>query len=252
MSPDPTALLASWLDALEKRHLATVTFPEARRGVQALSRLYVQERSKVARALEGAGKRAGFGLFYGPLHLLLVQRIVAALALPEPRQIIELGCGTGTPAAGWALSCAQRPTLQGIDRHRWAVAECQWNWTALGLPGRARAGDVGRHRIDGGAGDAYLAAFVVNELDDATRGALLARLLAAAARGAQVLVIEPAARRHLTWWDAWSAAFTAAGGRDDLWHFDVELPALLAKFDRAAGLDHRRLGGRSLWVGAAG
>jgi hypothetical protein len=32
----------------------------------------------------------------------------------------------------------------------------------------------------------------------------------------------------------------------------VELPAIVAKLDRAAGLDHREQTGRSLWIGGQG
>jgi hypothetical protein len=40
------------------------------------------------------------------------------------------------------------------------------------------------------------------------------------------------------------------GGRADEWRFRVELPERLALMDRAAGLDHRELTGRSLWLPA--
>ena len=47
-----------------------------------------------------------------------------------------------------------------------------------------------------------------------------------------------------------SAAFDETGGRADEWRFQVPLPAIVAKLDRAAGLNHRELTGRSLWMGA--
>ena len=41
----------------------------------------------------------------------------------------------------------------------------------------------------------------------------------------------------------------AAGGRGDEWRFRVELPAIVTKLDRAAGLNHRELTARSLCLG---
>jgi hypothetical protein len=42
----------------------------------------------------------------------------------------------------------------------------------------------------------------------------------------------------------------AAGGRADEWRFRVPLPDVVARLDRAAGLDHRELTCRSLWIAA--
>jgi len=40
----------------------------------------------------------------------------------------------------------------------------------------------------------------------------------------------------------------AAGGRDDGWHIPLDLPPLLRTFDKAAGLDHREITARSLYL----
>ena len=50
---------------LEARHLSELTFAEVRRGLQALSSLYVERRERLAdgAALDGAGKRAAFALY---------------------------------------------------------------------------------------------------------------------------------------------------------------------------------------------
>jgi len=85
-------------------------------------------------------------------------------------------------------------------------------------------------------------------MDDEGRERLLPRLLEAATAGAPVLIVEPVARRSAPWWEAWAAAFAAAGGRADEWRFRVPLPELVARLDRAAGLDHRELTCRSLWI----
>src|SRR6267143_3876351 len=70
-----------WLLRLEARHLADLTFSEVSRALRALSSTYVERRGRLVEgaALSGAGKRAAFALFYGPIHFLLVREIVRAL-----------------------------------------------------------------------------------------------------------------------------------------------------------------------------
>ena len=71
----------NWLSALEARHFADLTFPEVARALRALSSAYVERRGRwqAGAALSGAGKRAAFALFYGPLHYPLVREITGAL-----------------------------------------------------------------------------------------------------------------------------------------------------------------------------
>lgn len=239
-----------WFDALEKRHLANVNFSEVRRAVQALSSLYVERRGRLDRSspFAGAGKRAGFSLFFGPLHFVLVHEIVRALGarVSENSAILDIGCGTGVAGAAWALEMDRRPELIGVDRHPWALRECKWTYRKLGLRGVTKSVDLGRLRIP--ARTAIIAAFTINELDPAVRDRLHDEFLNAARKGAPVLIVEPIARRPASWWDGWSRDWTAAGGRDDRWRFRVNLPERLALMDRAAGLDHRELTGRSLWL----
>jgi hypothetical protein len=73
-------------------------------------------------------------------------------------------------------------------------------------------------------------------------------LVDSARRGARVLVVEPIAERSVPWWSEVASAFASAGGRADLWRFEVELPEPLATLDHAAGLDHRELTARSLYL----
>jgi hypothetical protein len=244
----------AWMRALETRHLADLQFREVTRALRALSSAYVERRQSLhtGAALAGAGKRAAFALFYGPLHYLLVQAIVAALpgAARVDGTLVDLGCGTGAAGAAWAASCqaGKRPAILGVDRHPWAVQEAASAYHELGLSGRARVGDLAREGLP--PGQAYLAAFAVNELNDAPRDALLPKLVAHGGRGHAVLIVEPLAGFVAPWWKEWSQAFEAAGGRADEWRFRLPLPAIVAKLDRAAGLNHRELTGRSLWMGA--
>lgn len=250
MSATADAALHRWLDALWKRHLADLTFAEVRRAVRALSRRYVDRRAELgASVFDGAGKRAAFAMFYAPLHFMTLERIVVALeaSRAEPRRILDLGCGTGAASAAWALAAAGRPRLLGVDRSGWAVDEAHWTWRQLGVRGSARRGDLAQRRLPGD-GEAVVAAYTVNELAEQTRNALLDGLLGAARGGARVLLVEPIARRPVPWWDGWARKFVEAGGREDTWRFPVELPDPLRELDRAAGLDHRELTARSLFV----
>ncbi len=223
------------------------------RALRALSSAYVERRHTLAagHALAGAGKRAAFALFYGPLHYLLVREIVRGLdAAREPiSTVVDLGCGTGAAGVAWATAFARPPETLGIDRHPWAVGEAAWTYARCGLRAMVRRDDIGRARLPKSRA-AIVAAFTVNEIADShARAALLQQLRDRAARGDCVLVVEPLARSVAPWWKAWQDAFVAAHGRADEWRFRVELPAIVAKLDRAAGLDHQELTGRSLFIG---
>jgi len=246
---DTTDPFAAYYEALEKRHLAELTFAEVRRALQALSSVYVERRERMAggAALEGAGKRAAFALYYGSMHFLLVREIVRALP-PEARasrRVLDLGCGTGAAGAAWALECEPKARVEGVDRSGWAVAEARWTLARFGIDGRATRADAATAPLPG-AGAGVLAAFTANELPEEPRGRLLGRLLDAARRGSAVLVVEPIARRVNPWWPEWADAVRAAGGREDEWRLRPELPERLALLGKAAGLDSRELTGRSL------
>jgi hypothetical protein len=219
------------------------------RALRALSSAYVERRRRLPQggALAGAGKRAAFALFYGPLHYLLVREIVRALpgATRAASILADLGCGTGAAGAAWAAVCDGRPQIVGLDRHPWALAEAARTYRAFGLTARMLRVDVAVARLPPAA---ILAAFTVNELTDAARDALLPRLLGRAAGGDPVLIVEPIAGFVAPWWSRWREAFVAAGGRDDEWRIRVELPPIVAKLDRAAGLHHREITARSLWL----
>jgi hypothetical protein len=244
--------IAAWYSALEARHLETLTFAEVRRALQALSSLYVERRDRLDRgkALDSAGKRAAFALFYGPLHFFTVREIVRALraALPPLRRIVDLGCGTGAAGAAWATEARARPEISGIDVSGWAIGEAEWNLHALRLTASFRRGRLSQVRL-GKPAEGIVLAYTVNELGVDEQRELLGRLLAAAAAGSRVLVVEPIAKRAVPFWPVWADAFLAAGGRSDVWRFPAELPESMRLLDKAAGLDHRELTARSLWLG---
>lgn len=243
-------VIDSWLQALEERHLQELTFSEVRRAVQALSSLYVERRERIdtGAVFTGAGKRAAFAMYFAPLHFLLVREIVRALGarVREDLAILDLGCGTGVAGAAWALEFAQESQVTGVDRNRWALQECRWTYQQLGIRGAAKAADVATLRVP--ASTAVVAAFTINELDPVARARFRRGFTRIAGNGAPVLIIEPIARRVNSWWNEWAEEWKALGGRNDDWRFRVDLPERLALMDKAAGLDHRELTGRSLWL----
>ena len=248
---DPDARVARWLAALEHRHLTDLTPSELARALRALSSCYVERRARLADggALGTAGKRAAFALFYAPVHLLTTRSIVRELAIPGDRisHLHDLGCGTGAAGAGWAIDSGS-VRVSGVDRHPWAVAEANWTYRQLSIRGRAAQLDVSRARIVADKRTGIIAAYTVNELPDATRAALLEKLLQARARGAAVLIVEPIARRVSPWWNGWARPFAAAGGREDQWRFAVPLPPRQRDLARAAGLNPRELTARTLFL----
>jgi SAM-dependent methyltransferase len=240
-----------WMTHLEARHLADLRVPEVTRALRALSSAYVERRHKVSAGatLDSAGKRAAFALFYAPLHFLATFHVVRELTAAGDRltAVTDLGCGTGAAGAAWALACGATPAVTGIDRHPWAIAEARWTYRQLRVTGHARQGDLTRVTLPG-ARAAIVAAYALNELPDTSRARVEDRLLDAAAKGARVLVLEPIARAVTPWWDTMAGRITAAGGRADEWRIPVDLPPLLQLLDRAAGLNHRELKLRSLYL----
>ena len=240
-----------WLAQAEQRHLADLTFRQVSSGLRALSSTYVERRQRLGEgaALDGAGKRAAFALFYAPLHFLLVNAIVRSLpsATHVATTLVDLGCGTGAAGAAWATACSQTPRVVGVDRHPWALGEAAATYRNFGLTARTVKSDLASFALPGPPA-AILAAFAMNELADGPREAMMKRLLDHAAAGGHVLVVEPIAGFVARWWNPWRATFERAGGRADEWRFRIELPEVVLKLDRAVKLDHRELTGRSLWL----
>ena len=237
------------MTALETRYLADLRIAEVTRALRALSSAYVERRGHVIhRALDTAGKRAAFALFYSPLHFLTTERIVRSVKahIPQPQLVLDIGCGTGAAGAAWAVA-ANGARVLGIDRHPWAVAEARWTYRQLDLGAHARRGDVTRPSTVR-PGTAIVAAHVLNELAPAAREHLEDWLVDAAERGTRVLVIEPIARRLTPWWPSTESRLrSVAGARVDEWRFRVDLPPLLHLLDRSAAMNHSELTARSIY-----
>ena len=240
---------AVFLRDLEQRHLADLRFSEVTRALRALSSAYVERRETALadhKALDGAGKRAAFAMYYGPIHFLLVQHIVGQLGVaPDRGTVVDLGCGTGVAGAAVATSAAT-PALKvlGIDTHPWTIDEARFTYKAFGLTSDVRRGHASRMRVPADT-SFVVAAFVVNELKEADRAALLREFvrLKAGTTPPRVLIVEPISNRISPWWGEWVGAL---GGRADEWKARIDTPPLVKRLAKAAGLRPEVLTARSL------
>jgi SAM-dependent methyltransferase len=253
-----SAAFERWLTDALARHRSTLRFQELRKGVQALSSLYVERRvgaDLAARAVEGRAKRAALATYYAPLHFLAVRCVLARLLpahLEAVRRVVDLGCGTGAAGAAVALACPTPPALLGIDRSGWAVQEARRTYAAFRLRGRAVRGRLPDAVPRPRPGDLLLLAFVVNELADEPRTRLLHRLAGVLDRGASLLLLEPLAGGVAPWWTAATRSLLQGDGICGEVKQSVERPGWIAELDRAAGLDHRVLGARMLFAPGRG
>lgn len=241
-----------FLAALEERHFSNLRFSEVTRALRALSSTYVERRTTALpaqKALDGAGKRAAFALYYGPIHFALVRNILTEVGAPKsPGLVVDLGCGTGVAGAAVALATAPPARVIGLDTHPWALDEARFTCRELGLVAEIRRGSAARARIPRDA-SFVVAAFVVNELNDGDRRLLLTLLQANVARGVSVLIVEPISLRISPWWQEWAGAFATMGGRADEWRFRFDPPTIVKRLARASGLRPESLTARSLFVG---
>ncbi len=233
--------------------------PELTRALRALSSCYVERRSQLAsgQALASAGKRAAFALFYAPLHFITVDRIARELLRADDEQApegsrvsritLDLGCGTGAAGAAWALATGAG-RVEGYDINPWAAREARWSYNAMGLQGSTHRVPIDQVRWQKEPAD-MIAAFVLNELADETREAVRPTLFQAARDGHRVLHRRADRPRRGPLVDRLAPGNAGRGGRADEWRFRVELPELLGRLDRAAGLDHRELTARTLALG---
>lgn len=237
-----------FLNTLEERHLADLRFSEVTRALRALSSTYVERRESALadrKALDGAGKRAAFALYYGPLHFLLIQHIVRELGLViPPGLVVDLGCGTGVAGAAIASTNPSQLRILGVDTHPWTLDEARFTYKALGLHADVRRSHAATTRFPKDT-SIVVAAFVVNELKDQDRALLLEHIKASKV---STLIVEPISQRISPWWDQWAVEFSRLGGRADVWKARVQSPPMIKRLAKAAGLRPEMLTARSLFV----
>ena len=239
---------------LEARHLANLKFAEVSRALRALSSAYVERRHTAiaaGRVLDGAGKRAAFALYYGPLHFLSSEHILSELlggdrTALHKRPVIDLGCGTGSVGAAAAHAIGARAVL-GLDTHPWALDEARDTYAAFGLSGSVNRGSASRMQRPRSP-SLIVAGYVANEMPDGERQMLRAALEDAVRHGSRALVIEPLSKSAAPWWPAWVQAFTPLGARADEWRLTLSPPPLTRRLGDAAGLTSTQANVRSLWI----
>jgi SAM-dependent methyltransferase len=243
----------AWLEDTQSRFMPPLSFAEVRKGVQALSSLYVERRGRgrlASRALEGRGKRAAFASYYAPLHFLTAWHALSDLeAADRVRRVLDLGCGTGAVGAAAGVACGAA-RVEGFDRSGWALGEARRTYAAFRLAAHCRRSalpdalpsDVSRL----GPADLLAVGWLVNELEPEPQERLLETLLEARRHGARLLLLEPLAGPISPWWEAWQPRFECAGVCARPLKRSLELPAWIARMDKAAGLSHRPLGARVL------
>ncbi len=247
----------TWLAHLEARHLANLTLPEVARALRALSSAYVERRQTAIparRVLDGAGKRAAFALYYGPLHFLAarhaLQEMLAGsrLHMPgTPVPIVDLGCGTGVGGAA-AASVTGATRVTGIDTHPWALDEARDTYTAFGLSPTLSRGSVARFRAP--RQPAFIVAgYVINEIADEERTRLLSVVADAVHRGSQLMIVEPLAKSTTPWWAGWAQALAAHHPDEREWKLTVDAPSIVRRLGEAAGLTATRINIRTLVAG---
>jgi SAM-dependent methyltransferase len=251
-------MFSEWIVQLERRHLAHLRMPEVARALRALSSAYV-ERREVAlgrhRALDGAGKRAAFGLYYGPLHFLAVRDVLSRIGEPGSNgrgttwPVVDLGCGTGAVGAAVADWAGAR-AITGVDLHPWALDEARHTYRLFGLDATLVRARLDRFRLPRRPA-VVVAGYVANEMAAPARERLLTSLLEVAKAGSSVLVVEPLASLAAPWWPDWVHAFGSARGQAGEWKLAVHPPPMLRRLGEAAGLDPTSVKLRTLWVDGA-
>lgn len=257
MSATDVDPVEAWVEALYAEALADLRWPELRKGVQALSALYVHGRDKgdlAPRAAEGRGKAAAFRCFFAPLHLLVARALVASLPGPGPeealpRQLLDLGCGSGAAGAGVGLQLAawgSAPEIDGVDRVAEHLPHARRTYAALGLRAKLRSGSLPGALGQPGPGQLLVLGWSLNELDPAGRIATVAALRRALDRGAGLLLLEPLSTKISPWWPELADALAEIGVSEHLFKERIPLPEKLRDMDKSAGLDHQLLGCRAL------
>lgn len=251
--PSAAPQFSQYLEQLEARHLADLRFSDVTRALRALSSTYVERRETALaanKALDGAGKRAAFALYYGPLHFLLIDHIVGQIGAEiAPGTVVDLGCGTGVGGAAVAVRALHdRPSgninVLGLDSHPWAVEEARFTYKAFGVRADVRRGHAATTRWPNDT-SFVVAAFVVNELNERDRDALLTTIRTG---HRHVLIVEPISQRISPWWDQWADAFKKLGGRADIWKTRVDSPPIVKRLAKASGLRPELLTARSLYI----
>lgn len=252
-----SGLIDSWIADARQRN-GDLEVRDLRRGIQAVSSVYVESRRQGelgSRATRGAARRAAFASYFAPLHFLTTWHLLASGELgelPDIGRIVDLGCGTGAVSAALALRASPAPPIEAVDSLGWALGEARRTYAHFGLRARTRRLRLPRGLPSLRADDQVVCGWFANECSNEERAGLLDALERGVKRGAGLVVLEPLAERAVPWWSEWVDRLGARGLSSGLFRQPAELPELLATLDQASGLDHSELGARWIACGCAG
>jgi hypothetical protein len=240
----------TWIEKLFARWMGELTHQEIARALKALTQDYVQRRQRLhGKALAGRGKQAAFACYYAPRHFVIVREVLKALGTAAiggtPMPLIDLGCGSGVAGAAWALH--NGGNVVGVELDPEILREAAFTFRDLGVRGGGVRCHLAKYRWPK-APLKIVAAFTINELEEADREHLWRELERQIKSGSRVLIIEPLSTRIAPWWREWAERITELGGRADEWHFEIELPERVHLLGKSAGLKPDKLGARTLWA----
>ena len=108
-----------------------------------------------------------------------LSHLIESFDIKEHDKIVDLGCGTGSAGAAWALATDRKSAVHGFDLHPWAVKEAAWTYERFDLKHQTGRRDASKVPMPGRR-DALLAAWSINELRENTRLGLFPRLMESA------------------------------------------------------------------------
>ncbi len=246
----------AWLTGTLSRFVPPLTFTEVRKGVQALSSLYVERRREgrlATRAIEGTGKRAALATYYAALHFLTAHhalRMIERERLGPVRRVADLGCGTGAVGAAVGATLDGVREIVGFDRSGWALEEAERTWGAFGLKGRPVREDLPGAVPRGGPGTLLVFGWSASELGEEELAGLLRRIIGALRKGSTLFLLEPLSTRVTPWWETWKTALAPHRVQEELIRVAIDRPGFVRDMDKAARLDHQVIGARLLYGGA--
>ena len=244
--------VADWTAAAHDKWARDLTFQELRKSVSAVSDWYVHKRGTDRlgdRATDGRGKRASFIVYFGTLHLLLVQAWLAERPSVRAKAVVDLGCGPGVVGAAVARWCGAS-RVWASDRLGGHLEVAAWTGRALGVKLQTRKVALPSAVPSIREPSLLTLGWVLNELDDDTRAQTVVALRRAMAEGAGLLIFAPLSTRATPWWSAVVTQLTEGypEAEEGIFRCRPNRPPLVVDLDRATRLDHRELGARYLFI----
>jgi SAM-dependent methyltransferase len=173
--------------------------------------------------------------YVGRWSRAVARELLRSLRVPERREWLDVGCGTGA-LAQTIVECAAPAAVLGVDRSEGFIANAR---RRVGDPrARFEIGDAQALPVAGGAFDAVVSGLVLNFVPEPPR--MLAEMVRATRAGGTVALYvwdyAGAMEMMRRFWDAAKAIDPAAAALDEGARFPMCAPAPLARLLGDAGL----------------